>query len=79
MDNLVRQLKQYYSGDELLEKLTVLPEYNDKATTIPERLVALLDVYKVFIANDTTVDIYNRLYLALLNSLDKKILYWKLS
>jgi hypothetical protein len=72
MDNLVRQLNQYYSGDELLEKLTVLPEYNDKATTIPERLVALLDVYKVFIANDTTVDIYNRLYLALLNSLDKK-------
>jgi hypothetical protein len=72
MDNLVRQLNQYYSGDELLEKLTVLPEYNDKATTIPERLVALLDVYKVFIASDTTVDIYNRLYLALLNSLDKK-------
>lgn len=72
MDNLVRQLNQYYSGDELLEKLTALPEYNDKATTIPERLVALLDVYKVFIANDTTVDIYNRLYLALLNSLDKK-------
>jgi nucleoside-triphosphatase THEP1 len=29
-------------------------------------------VYKVFIASDTTVDIYNRLYLALLNSLDKK-------
>lgn len=72
MDNLVRQLNQYYSGDELLEKLTVLPEYKDKATTIPERLVALLDVYKVFIANDTTIDIYNRLYLALLNSLDKK-------
>ena len=72
MDNLVRQLNQYYSGDELLEKLTVLPEYNSKATTIPERLVALLDVYKVFIANETTVDIYNMLYLALLNSLDKK-------
>lgn len=72
MDNLVRQLNQYYSGNELLERLTVLPEYNNKATTIPERLVALLDVYKVFIANDTTVDIYNRLYLALLNSLDKK-------
>lgn len=72
MDNIISQLNNYYAGDELIEKLTVLPEYNDSATTITERLVALLDVYKVFIANNTTIDIYNRLYLALINSIDKK-------
>ena len=72
MNNVLSQLNQFYSGDELLEQLTVLPEYRSTATTIPERLIALLDVYKIFIANQTTADIYNRLYLALINSLDKK-------
>lgn len=72
MDNIISQLNTYYSGNELMEHLTVLPEYKANASTIPERLIALLDIYKIFIANKTTVDIYNRLYLALLNSLDKK-------
>ena len=72
MDNIISQLNKYYVGDELIEQLTVLPEYNHNAITIPERLIALLDVYKIFIGNKTTVDIYNRLYLALINSLDKK-------
>ena len=72
MDNIISQLNNYYAGDELIERLTVLPEYKNSATTIPERLIALLDVYKIFVANKTTVDIYNRLYLSLINSLDKK-------
>ena len=72
MNSIVSQLNPYYSGEELLNKLTVLPEYNYKAATLPERMTALLDIYKIFIPNSTTVDIYNRLYLALLNSLDKK-------
>ena len=72
MDNIVKQLNDYLSDDKLMENLMVLPEYKSNAITIPERLVALLDVYKIFIANETTVDIYNRLYLALINSLDKK-------
>ena len=72
MNNIISQLKEYYSGDELIEKLTILPDYNYNAQTVPERLVALLDVYNIFIANKTTVDIYNRFYLALINSLKKK-------
>ena len=72
MNNLVSQLNKYYSGPELLEQLKVLPPYRNDLTTIPERLMALLDVYKIFIPNQTTIDIYNRLYLSLVNSLDKK-------
>jgi nucleoside-triphosphatase THEP1 len=72
MNNIFSQLNCYYSGEELLNKLTVLPEYNYAVSTMPERMTALLDIYKIFIPNSTTVDIYNRLYLALLNSLDKK-------
>lgn len=72
MNSIISQLNKYYSGDELMEELSVLPQYRHDVTTIPERLMALLEVYKVFIPNKTIVDIYNRLYLALLNSLDKK-------
>lgn len=72
MNNLVSQLNKYYSGPELLEQLKVLPPYRSDVSTIPERLMALLDVYKIFIPNQTTIDIYNRLYLSLINSLDKK-------
>ena len=72
MNSIISQLNNYYSGDELMEELSVLPQYRHDVTTIPERLMALLEVYKVFIPNKTIVDIYNRLYLALLNSLDKK-------
>jgi hypothetical protein len=72
MDNIKAQLNQYISGNELFKELTVLPEYQSQATTTPERLIALLDIYKIFIPNKTTIDIYNRLYLALINSLDKK-------
>jgi nucleoside-triphosphatase THEP1 len=72
VNNLVSQLNKYYSGTELLEQLKVLPPYRSDVNTIPERLMALLDVYKIFIPNQTTIDIYNRLYLSLINSLDKK-------
>lgn len=72
MNSIISQLNNYYSGDELMEELSVLPQYRHNVTTIPERLMALLEVYKVFIPNKTIVDIYNRLYLALINSLDKK-------
>ena len=65
-------MNKYYSGPELLEQLKVLPPYRSDVSTIPERLMALLDVYKIFIPNQTTIDIYNRLYLSLINSLDKK-------
>ena len=60
------------SGPELLEQLKVLPPYKNDLTSIPERLMALLDIYKIFIPNQTTIDIYNRLYLSLINSLEKK-------
>ena len=59
MNSIVSQLNPYYSGEELLNKLTILPEYNYKAATLPERMTALLDIYKIFIPNSTTVDIYN--------------------
>lgn len=72
MDNVKEQLNKYLSGDELIKALAVLPPYKEGLESIPDRLTALLDIYKIFIPSKSTSDIYNRLYLALLNSLEKK-------
>ena len=72
MDNLKEQLNKYLAGEELIKELTVLPPYREGLTDIADRLAALLDIYKIFIPSRSAVDIYNRLYMAILNSLEKK-------
>lgn len=72
MDNLKEQLNKYLSGDELINALTVLPPYQEGLVDVPDRLTALLDVYKLYVPNRKALDVYNRLYMAILNSLDKK-------
>lgn len=72
MDDLKEQLNRYLSGEELIKALTILPPYRNGLVEVADRLTALLDVYKIFIPNRRAVDIYNRLYMAILNSLEKK-------
>lgn len=72
MDNLKEQLNKYLSGEELVKALTVLPPYQKGLKEVPDRLTALVDVYKLYIPNRSALDIYNRLYMAILNSLEKK-------
>ncbi len=72
MDDLKTQLNQYLAGEELIRALTVLPPVRENLRDVPERLAALLDVYKIFLPGKSVQDIYNRLYLAILNSLEKK-------
>ena len=72
MDNLKEQLNKYLSGEELIQALTILPPYREDLSEVPDRLTALIDVYKLFIPNKSALDIYNRLYMAILNSLEKK-------
>lgn len=72
MEEIKNQLNGFLEGDELLKELTVLPPYIDGLTSVSDRLEALMDIYKIFIPNRSTVDIYNRLYIAVLGSLNKK-------
>lgn len=72
MENIKNQINEFLCDDELIESLTVLPEYKKNLITKSDRLLALLDLYKIYIPNQSTLDVYNRLYLALINSLDKK-------
>ena len=76
MDNisLVKKLPPMLSGNELEKALTILPEYDPAIINANEamRLIALTDLYKVFVPNQMSREIYSKLYLALLRSLQKK-------
>lgn len=74
MNDLCKCLPPMLFGKELDEALTVLPPYDpdiinaDAAT----RLVALSDIYRVFLSNTMSREIYSKLHLGLLRSLQKK-------
>ena len=72
--NLVKKLPPMLSGSELEQALTILPEYDPAIVNENEamRLIALTDIYKVFVPNQMSREIYSKLYLALLRSLQKK-------
>lgn len=76
MDNmsLVRKLPPMLSGSELEQALTILPEYDpgiiNENTAV--RLIALSDMYKVFVPTQMSKEIYAKMYLSLLRSLQKK-------
>lgn len=76
MDNmsLINKLPPMLSGSELEQALAILPEYDPEIVTQHEavRLIALSDMYKVFVPNQMSKEIYSKLYLALLRSLQKK-------
>lgn len=72
--SLIKMLPPMLSGSELEDALAILPGYdpeiiNQDAAT---RLTALSDMYKVFVPNQMSKEIYSKLYLALLRSLQKK-------
>ena len=74
MDTILNQLSPMKNGKELLKELTILPPYNPKireqASTV--RLMALSDLYNIYVPSSMSVEIYSKLYLALLRSLHKK-------
>ena len=72
--NLVKKLPPMLTGLELEQALTILPEYDPgiKNENTAARLIALSDLYKVFVPTQMSKEIYAKMYLALLRSLQKK-------
>lgn len=74
--------KQYFAenlppmltGKELESALTVLPEYDASIQNQPSsiRLMALSDLYDLYLPSCMSTEIYSKLYLALIRSLQKK-------
>lgn len=70
----IYNLPPILSGERLISSLTVLPEYESsiiyKSET--ERLMALSDIYRIYIPSKMSQEIYSKLYLSLMRSLQKK-------
>lgn len=72
--DILKQLPEMKSGKELLDELAVYPEYDTDIVnrSVPERLMALSDIYRLYIPNHMSQEIYSKLYLSLIRSLQKK-------
>lgn len=76
MDNMkiINAMPEMLSGNELISALAILPEYDENIINenIATRLMALSDLYKIYVPSKMSLEVYSKLYLALLRSLQKK-------
>lgn len=77
MDKLmdaVKAMPKMLAGSELASALTILPEYDGSIRNESEavRLMALSDLYRIYLPSQMSMEIYSKLYLSLLRSLQKK-------
>ena len=74
LSEIINVLPHMKSGSELRSALEVLPEYDVAICNAdaPVRLMALSDLYRVYVPNQMSLQIYSKLYLALMRSLQKK-------
>lgn len=66
-NKIIELLPQVLSGDRLIEELGYLPAYNETIIEQSQasRLLALSDIYRVYVPSEMSIEIYNKLYLAL--------------
>ena len=71
---MFRELKKMYTGEELTKRLISLPEYDSsiQSEDMATRLMELSKLYQIYIPSEMSIEIYNKLYMAILQSLKKK-------
>ena len=74
MIDVAKMLPEMLAGEELMKALTVSPEYDEniRNKSETERLIALNDLYSIYIPNTMSSEIYSKMYLSLVRSLHKK-------
>ena len=74
MNSIINQLAEMKMGKDLISEMSVLPTYNDNIRSKNQavRLIALSDLYDIYLPSEMATEIYSKLYLALLRSLQKK-------
>lgn len=75
MNDILKLIPEMKAGDALISALSMLPTYDDNIRSQNDavRLIALSDLYRIYIPSPMTTEIYSKLYLALLRSLQKKM------
>jgi len=74
MYEMVKCMTQMLSGQELMGRMAEYPVYpaDIRERSSAERLVALTDIYDLYIPSQMSVEIYHKLYMGILRSLQKK-------
>lgn len=74
MTELTGALPKMLSGDTLAAAMTVLPDYDEsiREEEVSVRLMALNDLYGIYLPSQMSFEIYSKLYLGLMRSLQKK-------
>ena len=74
MNEIIKLIPEMKMGQELMECMgeypDYLPEVREKSSA--ERLIALSDIYDIYIPSQMSVEIYYKLYMGLMRSLQKK-------
>lgn len=72
--DILRELPEMKSGTELAYEMAVLPEYDNSIRNENQtvRLMGLSDLYRIYVPTAASFEIYSKLYLAMIRSLQKK-------
>lgn len=74
MNEIIKLIPEMKTGQELMECMGEYPDYlpEVKEKSSAERLIALSDIYDIYIPSQMSVEIYHKLYMGLMRSLQKK-------
>lgn len=77
MDNLqelIMHIPEMKQGEELISALSVLPEYHDNVRNENQavRMMELSAIQRIYVPSEMSIEIYLKMYLALVRSLQKK-------
>lgn len=72
--NIMEKIEPMLVGEELKEKMLVVPDYDESIVNESQavRLLELGKIHSFYLPSDMSVEIYTKLYLAMVRSLQKK-------
>ena len=75
MNKVIKKLPDMLSGDELQKAMSIIPKYDKQIQeygNMTERLLKLSDIYNIYIPSQMSAEIYSKLYLGIIRSMQKK-------
>lgn len=74
LHDLIMHMPEMKQEQELISSLSVLPEYNEKIRDENQaiRLIELSTIHRIYVPSEMSIEIYSKMYLAMLKSLQKK-------
>lgn len=72
---VIKELPDMLSGKELEKAMSIIPKYDkqiQKDGSVAERLLKLSDLYSIYIPSQMSTEIYSKLYLGIIRSMQKK-------